>query len=247
MSAVGGDLVVSAGAGEIWEDDTIPANGQSITDFKIKNDDSGNAIAQALEIIRIKSWNGSSLVNVWMTVQSVGADLGGYREYNCVVGSGGSATVQKGMAVVNYGSPGASILQLQAGTISRLRVATHSTDPWTTQTNMVVLGDLYDTYGAGTNHRYGLGLGDYSSGNYLSFNADGSNSFELQTSDGGLRIAPTGITLYDNADNVNFVTFRQLTTEERIGDLYADYGGGDSVATFLRSPHPRLGIERMLL
>jgi hypothetical protein len=240
ISAVSGGLAVAKSASQIVED-VVTANPSFI--IKVYASQGGSVLFEVADIIRVKYWDGSAIVDFWGIVATVDTTAG-ITSLACsqITGSVG-INLQAGAAVVNYGESSRGLIFLEAGDPTddtdpkgRMRIATHAGAPYTSMTNALVLGDMYNTYGTGANHRYGIGIGDYSSKNYMSYNAETADEMVFSSADGGITINPTsGITLYDNADDVNFITFRQLTTEERIADLYGDYGGGDQAAAFLRS------------
>lgn len=57
---------------------------------------------------------------------------------------------------------------------------------------MVRLGNMDGEYGADGKY-YGVGIGDYAGGNYLSYNAEGNGAFILKAGDGAVRLDSSGI------------------------------------------------------
>lgn len=222
--ATGGRILVSKNASEVYTDVTTPATATSFA-IDIKNDDEENVFAAVGDVIRVKGWNGAELIDVWLDLHTVDPFAGEFSRYWFYARAGYSKDIQKGMAAVNYGPTGSAFLELEAGdTATRMRIATHAASPWTTFTNVSVFGNLRDTYGAGANDYFGLGLGDYASDTYLTYNADGAGSLVLSMEDGGITLNSDGITLFDNADDLNYLTYR-YSDGERIGDIAGDYNG----------------------
>lgn len=191
--ATGGQVFISKSAAEVYADVTSPA-GIGAMDIDIKHDDDGVSLLANGDVCRIKGWNGTEVIDVWFTISSQ-VDHTTYSTYTTLCNSGFSYNIQKGMAVVDYGQNGDGLISLEAGDPTRMRVMTHTGTPYVSLTNRVVLGNLNGNYGA-TGDDYGIGIGDYSSGNFLSYNADGAASFEIQAGDGAVQIGSGGIDLY---------------------------------------------------
>jgi hypothetical protein len=197
ISAVGGAILLTKNAGEVYEDVTTAEN----FTLKVKTADDGTTeLFENLDAIRVKAWNGTEIIDIWGYLYAAPSTSGGVTSCPIELMSGGTGKViQKGMAVVNYGGTGSGLMQLEAGEeTTRLRIATHAGAPWTTQTNKVVLGNMRGTYGTGANDRYGIGIGDYSGGNYLSYNAKVADQFILKAGGGAVAISGSGIRIEDN-------------------------------------------------
>lgn len=66
--------------------------------------------------------------------------------------------------------------------------------PWNNREYLKVrIGNMRGSFGTGSNDRYGFGVGDYSGGNYLSYNANVLDEFILKTGDGNIKLDPAGI------------------------------------------------------
>ena len=197
LSAIGGHLVVSKSAAEVNTEVTTAATFTLV----LKNDDVGAVLVAQNDILELKGWNGTELIDVYVTVGVV-TDQGATASFTATLNSGGTGKVlQRGMGVVNLGASGGGIITLQAGDLgdaaipTRIAIATHAGAPWTTRTNKVVLVDMYGTYGASTNHRYGLGIGDYATGNYLSYNAKVADQFILKAGNESITLDETGVSI----------------------------------------------------
>lgn len=197
LSAIAGHLHISKSAAEVYEDVTTAAT----FTLKLKNADGGGVLINLNDILEIKSWNGTELIDVYVTAGAV-TDAGTYCYFTATLQSGGTGkSIQKGMAVVNLGPSGSGAILLQAGdpqtpdTPTRMSIRTHAGSPWTAWTNRVVIGDMYNTYDVSTNHYWGLGIGDYAggSGNFLTYNHDNSNTFRIQAGDGGVTLSNLGL------------------------------------------------------
>ena len=243
ITAVGGNILVSKDAFEIWEDVTTPGTLTSFT-LKVKKPSDGIDRLDTGDIFRVKAWNGTEIVDVWGTVTFYSNST---THWTCLVDleSGTSMDIQKGMGLVNYGPANAGVLELQAGEQStRLRIATHAGAPWSAMTNMVVLGNMRNTYDTGSNDRYGIGIGDFSSGNYLSYNAKVADEFILKAGAGVVQIDANGITLNDTAGEQSKIKwdFDDSGTPRALGTVFADYSGtGDTAVTWVRAEREATG------
>lgn len=81
------------------------------------------------------------------------------------------------------------------------------------------------TFGTGANDRYGIGVGDYSGKNYLSYNAETASEFVLMAGDGAVKINEGGITIFDAGDATSRVDwyYDDSGTARAIGSVFGDY------------------------
>ena len=100
---------------------------------------------------------------------------------------------------------------------------------------MVRIGDMVNAYGTSSNHRYGFGIGDFSSDNYLSYNAETADSFILSAGDGGVTLNEDGIILHVGTSDVfedgTYIDFQEGTNQ--VAWLGAAYVSSSYVATKL--------------
>jgi hypothetical protein len=233
ISATGGQILVAKAAAAVYTDVTSPA-GIGAMDIDIEHDADGVSVIANLDVCRVKGWNGTEIIDVWFTVSSQ-VDNTTYSTYSTTCNSGYSKAIQKGMAVVNYGPNGAGLLSLEAGSPTRIRVLSHTGAPYSSLTTHAVLGNLDGNYGA-SSETYGLGVGDYSGGNYFSYNADGLNKFIIGFGDGsasldedGLQLVandsetsgPWAITWLDGSSNkvTNLYTYKDASTEQYVQEI----------------------------
>lgn len=315
-----GEITATAGtsgtwksAAEVYTTTTLTATGTSDT-INIKNSDAspGTALFAIYDVIRMKAWNGSGIIDVWGTITSIATHTG-YSTYTFKIESGGGVTVNKGTAVADYGVTGsgfitqsadgtigsspnismievttgqiythalqaagtgytpADVLTIAGGTGGTITVNTVSSGPpgpiatytlttpgyayttgvkslsggtgssatlnitaihgpWDTgQTLKVRLGNMNGSYGAAAN-RYGIGIGDYSTGNYLSYNAEAAGKFILKAADGGIELSENGLIITNftsTLDDIGSVIFKDTAAGE-IGRTYAWFGGTGS-------------------
>ena len=228
LTAVGGHLVVSKSAAEV---NTEVTTGATFT-LVLKNDDVGAVLVAEDDILELKGWNGTELIDVYVTAGVV-TDQGATASFTATLNSGGTGKVlQRGMAAVNLGQSGGGIITLQAGDLgdaaipTRLAISTHAGAPWTTRTSQVVLGDMYGSYGASTNHRYGIGLGDYSSGDYLSYNAETAGKFILSAGGGKVQLDELGISVDQTTGSNDLITWRDGANVRAKISQYVTAGDG---------------------
>ena len=328
-----GEITATAGTSGVWKsatkiysNATAAANGSTFT-LNAEDSDTGLELLHNNNVIRIKAWNGSSLIDFWGEIEGVTSQTG-YTSYTVRSRSGGGADIKKGMAVVEYGESLDGYITMSAdGTvgqsaniaISEVRldyvntvsvsaggtgyevgdiltlvdagssgtaqvevlttssgppgpVATVSVvevgydystgvksttggtgssctinitdvnDPWNSTFLKLKIGNMYNSYGLGTVNRYGIGIGDYASGNYISYNAESLDSLVISQADGKIEITGTGIRLHDTSTgSVGRVAWVYNDTYD-LGGVYGDYGGTGSAVTWVEaqvsSSHP---------
>lgn len=192
--ATGGSILVSQNAGEVNKDVTTPDSLSSFT-LEMKDDDADDVIAAVDDVLLIKGWNGADLVVVWMTVTAVVPGTG-YSTYTVDLehAAGQDKDIQKGMAVVNMGQSGGMSIALDAGSdLTRIVFAQHTGSPWSSQATPIVIGNMRDTFGTGGNNRLGIGMGDYSAKNYMSYNAKNAGQFVVVAGGGGVFLNENGL------------------------------------------------------
>jgi hypothetical protein len=232
IAAVGGRIMLSVNSAET-NGTAFVENAPTSTSLDMWNynkQSTGTAVASVDDILRIKVFDPITGVDdTWLKVTAVSSDKGGFRTYTCLYQSGDhSFTIYDGQAVVNYGQSGDGIIDLQAGDTTRIDIATHAGSPWSAMTDRVVIGDMYGAYQDTPAHRYGIGVGDYSGGNYMSYNAETADTFIIKGGDGAVTISDAGIQIWDAADNTSRINwyYDDTGTSRLIGDVYGDYDGG---------------------
>ncbi len=93
-----------------------------------------------------------------------------------VLGASGDGRVE-----INAAGPNISILEQGAA--------------YNTNIEYIRLGNMRNLFGTGANDRYGVGIGDYAAGNYLSYNAAVAGGFMLKGGANNLQIDNDGLTL----------------------------------------------------
>lgn len=119
--------------------------------------------------------------------------------------------------------------------------------PWDTTDLKVRIGNMDGSYGTPTD-RYGIGIGDFSGGNFLSYNAEVADSFVIKTGDGAITLDDDGITLGDPGELNNQYSVKWLATG---GDLLmgiSSYESGGTAWNQIRnetygSRHTAVSIE----
>jgi hypothetical protein len=103
-------------------------------------------------------------------------------------GSGANAW-PAGTAYLVLGNTGDGRIELNAYATPRIQILLQGST-YNSQTEIARLGDLAGSYGIGS-ELYGVGIGDYSAGNYLRY--DGTNGFMLHAGDDAVTITDSGI------------------------------------------------------
>lgn len=202
IHATAGTMGVFYSASVVYEDFTVPsAVGNAVANVQIKNSPDGLPLlgSSAGYRIRIKAWDGAGIRDSWFEVTAVGSNMGEYTLYTFTLRSGSTSwTCRAGTAVVAYGTAtGGGVITLSAdgavGAVANMSIQTNAGSPWSSQTLQVRLGNMNGSYGAGANDRYGIGIGDYTGGNYLSYNAESAGDFIIKAGDGYVLIGENGI------------------------------------------------------
>lgn len=209
ITATAGTLGVYYSAATVYEDVAIPADSTAFT-IKLANSEAGAALFSTSSMLRIKSWTGAAVTDIWLDVTAVGANNGDHTLYTVSKQSGtGGITIRAGTAVVDYGPAGTGFITLSAdGTIGsspNLTMALATATPWTGFTPILRIGNLNNSYGQVANV-YGVGIGTYSSGNYLLYNG---STFTIQAGNGNITLGPAGLLIntaasYANANAIRF-------------------------------------------
>jgi hypothetical protein len=197
--STGGSILVAKNVGETSSDTSLGVILSSGVIY-VKDDEDGYAIAAVGDDLYIQQSDGVGGTDYhWVDVTLVTDQGNGTHKYNVTVGGtsigAGTVSYDKGTAVTNYGQSGDGVIELTAGEFTR--IVMRENDGTISAGGVVrsVYGDLYNYFGAGANHYYGLGVGDYSGGNYLVYNNDGTNKFLLSAGGGYVALDGDGITL----------------------------------------------------
>lgn len=194
IQATGGTLAVTKKVGKNHAQFTTPTTSTTI---RISNDGGGSTCSFAnADIVRVKT----GTTDFWGNL-SAKSQQSDYAEFTLSNMSGTTgAVIRPGTALLGYDSTSGGSIYLSAdsavGEAANMSILTHGVSPWNDEDLMVRIGNLYGSYGAGLNDYWGFAVGDYSSGDYLSYNADGSGAFVLSAADGAVTIDnASGITL----------------------------------------------------
>lgn len=203
ISAVAGTFGVYKSSGKLAYDLTTPAIGAYVSLYAEDAPDDSPLFA-VNDVLRIKN----SAQDLWFLVVTV-TNLTGYTQYTVQFKSGNvGAVVSTGTAVVDYGPANMGYITLSAdgtvGSSPNINMATHDGSPWLGGahiTNHLRLGNMNGSYGA-TVDRYGIGIGDYTAGNYLSYNAAVADTFTIKAGAGKVVLDADGahITPHNFAD-----------------------------------------------
>jgi hypothetical protein len=188
INAVAGSQIITKSAGTLLNDVTTLTSPTTF-DVDVKDPPSGHSplfvVGDILSLV-------SAGVSNWLTISSVSDQTTFYR-YVCTLTNGSPATWTAGMGIVDYGQSGAGglVLTADAANAPYMRVFTHAGAPWTTITERLRLGNLNGSYGL-VSDVYGLGVGNYASGNYLVVEGN-TPTFQLKAGGGSLSINTTGL------------------------------------------------------
>jgi hypothetical protein len=229
IEAHAGTLVVAKSAAVLAVDMVVPTSGTWYM-FVERPPGSGFLFSSG-DYINAREYFSTTLVSLWFTVGS-GVDMGdGTTRYLCTYVSGdrtSQRTYTKGLATTDYGSSGQGYLQMSADETfgsPYYSVRTWSGTP-STVTERVRIGNMYGTYGTGSNNRYGIGIGDYSGGYYLSYNAESANGLVLKVGSGAFSVDSTngvifhGSNIQTDLSTIKFYASAGSYTNRDCGDIY---------------------------
>lgn len=228
IHVTGGTQMISKRAGKTHASFTTPATTGSL---EISNDGGGATCSFANgEIVRIKN----SSVDFWGTLsaKSQGADSA---TFTVTRNSGSSAVViAQGSAIAGYDGTAGGTIYLSAdggvGSTANISISDHSTAPWSDEALKVRIGNINGSYGSVANE-YGIGIGDYSGNNYLSYNVGGSDAFVIKAGAGSVTLNASGITA--TAGTIGGWTIGATTIVS--GNLVLD-GGNEKITLGSGSP-----------
>ena len=221
ISAVAGSILVTPEAGVLAAAYTTAGT--------LTIEGAGFAFATG-DVVRIRAKDTAGAVKgAWLTVTRTGTD----NVYTTAKESGDDATWPIGTAVLGYGTGGGSLLMTAASALDgpRYSILTHSTSPWTDETEVGRLGFLDDwqTY-AGVD--YGIAIGDYGTdgtdGNYLLYGT--TTGFVLKGGAGDLAIDADGLAFRVTTSIANTAEIKWGTAGTSNGYIGIDGGptGGES-------------------
>jgi hypothetical protein len=241
---VGGDIRMSKDAGRVGDAGfTTPAVSATVS-VSIRTHEDGSTWGAVNDIIQVKTFDGSTYVSAYLelttfTGNSTDSQTGEtVSVYTATMKNGDVAvSIPAGTAVINYGSSGGIIGFYAGEQTTRMIVSTTAGQPWTDITTKAVIGNMRDEYGTGSNDRYGFGVGDYSAGNFMSYNAKTANQFVLSASDGNLTISATdGMTIIPTSsfNGARAITWRNIGDTQDLAALYVTDGASTNT-THLRA------------
>ncbi len=196
ISIVGGWLFVAMGQGTVEED---VDNSETQIDFGAggnlaQNDFVLFRAAGAVEYMQIGTNVSGNTWNVTRNVDGSGAN-----------------TWAQGTPYVNLGYDGDGRIELNASDTPRISILRQGTS-YNAQTELVRIGDMNGAFGV-VSELYGLGVGDYAGGNYLSYNT--TAGLVIKSGSGGITF---------DSDSMHLV----YGTSSVYGDIpgsYIDWGG----------------------
>jgi hypothetical protein len=200
IEARAGTTLWTYSAGSLALDMTLPKSGS--WGMYINDPPGGGFLFANGDICRCRSEHSGGIADVWFSVDSRQSMGDGTQYYYCeyLSGSLNGEVIPAGASVLDYGSSsGGGMVSISAdgaiGAGANLSIMTHAGAPYAAQTMQVRLGNMQNSYGAGANDRYGIGLGDYAGGNYLSYNAEGLGKFIVKAGTGVVTLDESGIVI----------------------------------------------------
>lgn len=226
IQATAGTLMISKSATKLNQDFTSPATVDTTGTIYLDNDAQGTPLVAVDDILRMKYLTATGVAQVWLEVDSV-VDSGDYATVGITLRSGDtSTTFRKGTGIVVAGTlTGGGIIYLSAdgviGSAANISITEHTGAPWTTEDLWVRIGNMNGSFGTGANDRYGIGIGDYSNQNYLSYNAETVDSLVFMCGGGGVSFSTNGIEINNPTGAYNrarAITWNVSGTA--VGDIY---------------------------
>lgn len=232
VSATAGSLYITKSAGKLAADYTVDGT------LTIETPDAGGFLFETDDIVRITAINtAGNLTTTWITVTRTGTT----NAYTTAYASGtNSVTYPTGSVAVDYGASGDGVLTLTADDANGpfYSVQTHSGAPYTALTERVRIGNLNGSFGRSSD-LYGIGIGDYAAGNYLSY--DATNGFVLRSAEGNVQLSDNGLQLLSDAGEYSQIKWHYSAfTGTLMSRFFSHWGGGstDSAIMWLLSERP---------
>jgi len=231
ISATAGTFGVFYSAGEVYSDYTAPGSVGSSNTLTARNSAVGASLFATNDVLRIKSFDGTAVRDLWFLVTAVGTNAGDNTSYTVKLESGTTGvTFKAGTAIADYGPSGSGFITLSAdgtvGSSANLTIADHAGSPWSATTLRVRLGNLNGTYDVGSHNYYGIGIGDYAggAGNFLRY--DSSDGFKIQVGGGDVTLDSNGITLSTGTGYTNAINWYDTGSSYYATQIYTSYGSG---------------------
>lgn len=205
-----GTLVIAKSGGRIAADFTVGST------LIMETPPGGGWLFEDNDIVRVKAADASK--DSWFTVTRTAT----LNEYSTTYAGGdNSVTYPAGSVATDYGPSGQGYLLLTADDTNGpfYSIRTHAGAPWSTETEVARFGNLNGTFGISSN-TYGIGMGDYSGGNYLVYEPGGG--FLLVAGGGAITIDETGIALEMGTSYADKATYQ---FKNDIGDLLGGVAG----------------------
>jgi hypothetical protein len=179
--------------------------------------------------IRAKTITGT-VAEVWVTVTRTAM----VNQYTTTKRSGADATWPVGTAVLGYGTGGGTLVMTASlsGVGPYYSVRTHSTAPWTDEVERVRLGNLNGSFGISSDS-YGVGIGDYSSGDYLRY--DPPDGFVISGGGGFVSLTGSGLSIRQGLGDSSFIRWLGDDLSTSIARIGAHQSGSGRVSFSLSS------------
>lgn len=174
----------------------------------------------------------------------IGSNIAGYR-YNVtrnLDGSGANDWVA-GSPFATLGASGNGRIELNAYDTPRMSILKQGAT-YNATTELLRLGDLNGSYGI-SSELYGIGLGDYSGGNYLRY--DPTNNFLLKAGAGSVSIDNGGIRFVSGTNQTNMLQFQTGSTLDAAVYGYVSSGVTNAVLNAADSAGGMVHIARATL
>lgn len=167
-TATAGSLLVAKSGGVLKTDVTSVA---SPTTFNVDIEDPAVGHTQLFAVSDVLILQ-SGTVNNWVTVSSVSDETTFYRYAVVLQNGAASTTFYAGTGIIDYGATGQGFLEMSADLSNApwYSVKTHAGSPWTTVTEHIRLGNLNGLADISSDY-YGLYVGDYSAGQFLTYDS----------------------------------------------------------------------------
>jgi hypothetical protein len=208
ITLLGGWFYVTPDAGSLPADVTSIATqidfGKAMTpgDFVIFR------ISLQLEYMTVGSLVSGTTYNVTRNVDGSGANSWPQGSAFAVLGQSGDGRVE----IYAYsGAPAVSIYEQGA--------------TYNAQTLMVRLGNMRGEYSTGAIDRYGIGIGDYSLGEYLSYNAETADGLVIKTAGAHISFTPTGMSIDASTNRYSKITWVVSTPSVDMANIFCNTTG----------------------